>query len=417
MDTIEKNSKINTAFDVESVRRDFPILSRQVHGKPLTYLDNAATTQKPQVVIDSLVDFYTNTNSNIHRGVHFLSQQATNEYDKARKIIQDFINAEYFEEIVFTRGTTESINLVATSFGGSFFKEGDEVLITNMEHHANIVPWQILRDKTGIVLKVVPINDNGELVFEEYEKMISPRTKLVSVVYVSNSLGTVNPVRQIIEKAHEHEIPVLIDGAQSIQHLKTDVQELDCDFFAASGHKIYGPTGIGFLYAKKKYLEMMPPYQGGGDMIESVTFERTTFNEVPYKFEAGTQHIAGAIGLGEAIKYVDNLGLDNIAAYEAELLEYGAGLLNDIKGVRMIGTAKHKSSIMSFVTDGVHPHDIGTFLDMDGVAVRTGHHCTEPVMRRFKIPATTRASVSFYNTKEELERLAESLKNVIKMFT
>ncbi len=404
-------------FDVMAVREDFPILSRQVHGKPLVYLDNAATTQKPRRVIDRITDYYTNFNSNIHRGVHFLSQAATSQYDQAREIVRKFVNAARPEEIIFTRGATESVNLVAASWGRKHIGAGDEVLITHMEHHANIVPWQIVCQEKGARLIVAPIDDNGELIMDEFEKLITERTKLVSVVHISNSLGTINPVAKIIELAHAAGVPVLVDGAQSVQHTAIDVRELDCDFFVASGHKIYGPTGTGFLYAKKHILEDMPPYQSGGDMIASVSFEKTIFNELPFKFEAGTPNIGGAIALGEALAYVQDLGLDSIAAYEAELLDYGTQLLSSIDGLRMIGTASRKASILSFVLDNVHPHDIGTFLDMDGIAVRTGQHCTEPLMKRFGIPATTRASVSFYNTKEELDILAKSITEVIKMFS
>lgn len=404
-------------FDVNKIREDFPILSREIYGKPLVYLDNAATTQKPKQVIEKLVKYYSGYNSNIHRGVHYLSQKSTTEYDKARSIIQKFINAEYFEEIVFTRGATESVNLVASSWGRHNIGKGDEIVITHMEHHANIVPWQMLCREKDAVLKVIPINDAGELIVDELENLVTEKTKLISFVHISNSLGTVNPAKQIIDFAHSRNIPVLLDGAQSVQHTKIDVRELGCDFFVASGHKIYGPTGIGFLYGKKDILESMQPYQTGGDMISTVSFEKTTFNELPYKFEAGTPNIAGAIGLGEAIKYIENLGLGNIAAYEEELLSYGTSLLQSIDGLRIIGTAKNKSSILSFVLDNAHPHDVGTILDMDGIAIRTGQHCTEPVMHRFGIPATSRASISFYNTKEELDVLANSIINVIKTFS
>lgn len=405
------------AFDVIKIRQDFPILGRELYGKPLVYLDNAATTQKPLQVINKLREFYSDYNSNIHRGVHYLSQKSTTEYDKARILIKKFINAAHPEEVIFTRGATESVNLVAYSWGRKNVNEGDEILITHMEHHANIVPWQMLCEEKGAKLKVVPINDYGELMIDEFEKLLNEKTKLVSFVHISNSLGTINPAKQIIEMAHSWNVPVLLDAAQSVQHTNIDVQELDCDFLVASGHKIYGPTGIGFLYGKKYLLDSMPPYQTGGDMITSVSFEKTLFNEIPYKFEAGTPNIAGAIGLGEAIKYIGNIGLENIARYEAELLEYGTKLLQNIDGLRLIGTANHKASILSFVLENAHPHDIGTILDLDGVAVRTGQHCTEPVMKRFGIPATTRASISFYNTKEELDVLANSILNVIKTFS
>jgi len=416
------NSKIETpqlkniAFDVEKIRKDFPILSEKVHGKNLCYLDNAATTHKPKTVIDALSKYYETINSNVHRGVHTLSELATNAYEGSRETVKNFINASCEKEIIFTRGTTESINLVAQTFGRQNLNEGDEVLITGMEHHSNIVPWQMICEEKKVILKVVPINEDGELLFEEFEKLINEKTKIVSVVYISNSLGTINPVKKIIEKAHSLGVPVLLDGAQAVQHLNVDVQELDCDFFAFSGHKIYGPTGIGILYGKKEMLESMPPYQGGGDMISKVTFEKTTYNELPYKFEAGTPNIADAIGLGKAIDYIKNIGIEKIAAYEKELLDYATEKLSEIEGLRIIGRAKEKCSVISFVFEDIHPHDIGTFLDFDGVAVRTGHHCTQPVMERFNIPATTRASFAMYNTKEEVDVLANSLKKVLEVF-
>jgi cysteine desulfurase/selenocysteine lyase len=416
------NSKVETpqekklAFDLGKIRKDFPILSEKVHGKDLCYLDNAATTHKPKSVIDALSKYYETINSNVHRGVHTLSELATNSYEGSREIVENFINASSEKEIIFTRGTTESINLVAQTFGRQNLNEGDEVLITGMEHHSNIVPWQMICEEKKAKLKVVPINKEGELLFEEFEKLINEKTKIVSVVYVSNSLGTINPVKKIIEKAHSLGVPVLLDGAQAVQHLKVDVQELDCDFFAFSGHKIYGPTGIGILYGKKELFESMPPYQGGGDMISKVTFEKTTYNELPYKFEAGTPNIADAIGLGKAIDYIKGIGIDEIASYEKELLAYATEKLSEIDGLRIIGRAKDKCSVISFVFDDIHPHDIGTFLDFDGVAVRTGHHCTQPVMDRFNIPATTRASFAMYNTKEEVDVLANSLKKVLEVF-
>lgn len=411
IDIVEKK-----VFEVEKIRRDFPILSRLIHGKKLVYFDNAATTQKPNQVIETIQNYYTNLNSNIHRGVHYLSEAATKEYECARKIIQNFINAKHLEEIIYTRGTTESINLVASSFGYSNFKEGDEILISAMEHHSNIVPWQIICQRTGAKLKVIPINDNGEIILEEFDKLLNEKTKFVSIVHVSNSLGTINPVKYIIDKAHKFNIPVLVDAAQSIQHLKIDVQELDCDFLAFSGHKIYGPTGIGILYGKKKHLIEMPPYQGGGDMIMSVSFEKTIYNELPYKFEAGTPNIAGVIGLGVAIRYVNNIGIEIIENYEKELLDYATNLLSEMPELKIIGTAENKASVISFIINNAHPHDVGTILDRDGIAIRTGHHCTEPVMRRFNIPATSRASFSFYNTFEEIDVLAKSLKKVINLF-
>lgn len=406
----------SSTFEVEKIRKDFPILNTVIYGKPLVYLDNAASTQKPQVVIDSITKYYETLNSNIHRGVHYLSEAATAQYENSRKIVQKFINANHSEEIIWTRGTSESINLVASTFGRANLKEGDEVLISTMEHHSNIVPWQLICDEKKAKLRVVPISDDGEFIFDEFEKLLTERTKIVSVVHISNSLGTVNPVKKIIEAAHKYNIPVLLDGAQSIQHTHIDVQKLDCDFFAFSGHKIYGPTGIGILFGKKKYLEGMPPYQGGGDMIRSVTFEKTLFNDLPYKFEAGTPHIEGAICLGTALQYFQSLGLDNVAQYEKELLEYATDTVSEIEELQIIGRAKEKASVLSFVIDNIHPHDIGTMLDREGVAIRTGHHCTEPVMRRFNVPATSRASFAFYNTKYEIDTLVMAIKKVIQMF-
>jgi cysteine desulfurase/selenocysteine lyase len=396
---------------------DFPILSEKIRDKNLVYLDNAATTQKPKVVIDTIVNYYMKQNSNIHRGVHLLSQISTYEYEKVRKKIKKFLNASSEKEIIYTRGTTESINLVASSWGRHNLNAGDEIIISQMEHHSNIVPWQILAQEKQCKLKIIPINDKGEIIFEEFEKMFNDRTKLLSIVHVSNSLGTVNPVREMIQVAHSYGVPALVDGAQSIQHMPVDVIDLDCDFYAFSGHKLYGPTGIGVLYGKQEYLEKMPPYQGGGDMISSVKFEKTIFNELPYKFEAGTPNIEGVIGLGKAIDYVLSLGFHNIIEYEKELTQYGMEALSQVKGLKIIGEAENKSSVNSFVLENVHPHDIGTMLDMDGIAVRTGHHCTEPVMHRFKVPATTRASIAFYNTKEEIDVPVKSLEIVIKMFS
>jgi cysteine desulfurase/selenocysteine lyase len=410
---VEKKKELN----VEQIRKDFPILHRTVRDKPLIYFDNAATTQKPKQVIDAIFNYYTNLNSNIHRGVHYLSQAATTEYECARRIIKTFINAQYEEEIIYTRGATEAINLVAYSYGETFLKKGDEVLITHMEHHSNIVPWQIVCEKTGAKLKVVPINDDGELILEEFDKLLTENTKIVSVVHISNSLGTINPVEYIVKKAHDYGAIVLIDGSQSIQHLPIDVRQLDCDFFVFSGHKIYGPTGIGVLYGKRELLEAMPPYQGGGDMILSVTFEKTIYNVLPHKFEAGTPNIEGAIGLASAIRYVQNIGLDTIYEYESKLLSYATLRILEIPEVRIIGNAKNKASLISFVVENVHPHDIGTLLDRDGIAIRTGHHCTEPVMRRYGVPATSRASFAFYNTFEEIDVFVNSLKKVISKFT
>ncbi|MFA5832721.1 MAG: cysteine desulfurase [Bacteroidota bacterium] len=404
------------SFDVEKIRKDFPILSSMVHGNRLVYLDNAATTQKPNAVLDMQNVYYREQNANIHRGVHHLSEVATFEYEKARGKIKNFINAADNKEIIFTAGTTAGINLVASSFGKTFLNAGDEVIISAMEHHSNIVPWQLICEERGAKLRIIPMTDDGELILEEYEKMLSSKTKIVSVVYISNSLGTVNPIKQIIELARRNGSKVLIDGAQAVAHKKVDVQELDCDFFAFSGHKIFGPTGIGVLYGKASLLEQMKPYQGGGDMIRSVTFEKTTFNDLPYKFEAGTPNIVGGIGLGAAIDYVNIIGLDVIAEYEHSVLDYGTDVLKQVKGLRIIGTAKEKASVLSFVLEHAHPHDIGTILDREGIAIRTGHHCTQPVMQRFGIPATARASISIYNTREELDILARGIEKVREIF-
>jgi cysteine desulfurase / selenocysteine lyase len=406
----------NEQLDVNKIRKDFPILSMHVHGKKLCYLDNAATTQKPRSVIDSISDYYTSLNSNIHRGVHFLSEAATLEYENARTTIKKFLNAASEKEIIFTRGTTESINLVAYTFSKAFLKENDEVIISEMEHHSNIVPWQILAEENKFKIKVVPIDNNGELMIDEFEKLLSPAVKLVSIIYVSNSIGTVNPVKDIIEKAHKKNIPVLIDAAQAVNHFPVDVQYLDCDFLAFSGHKVYGPTGIGILYGKEEWLKKLPPFMGGGDMISKVTFMGTKYNDLPYKFEAGTPDIAGAIGLGKAIEYINGIGLNNIAAYEAGLLEYALLRLSSIEGVKIFGKPEHRSGVISFIMDDIHPHDIGTFLDFEGVAVRTGHHCTQPIMDKFNIPATSRASFAFYNTMEEIDVLYEAVKKVTEVF-
>ena len=404
-------------LDVARIREDFPILRQTVNGHPLVYLDNAATSQKPQVVIDALVNYYTTENSNVHRGVHTLSQEATEDYEGARSKVRRLLNAEKDEEIIFVRGTTEGINLVAHSFGRANIGPGDEVVISCLEHHSNIVPWQIICQERGARLRVVPINDAGELLLEEYEAMLGPRTKLVSMLHISNALGTINPVKQIIELAHSRGIPVLLDGAQAAPHMPVDVQDLGCDFYVFSGHKLYGPTGIGILYGKSSLLNDMPPFQGGGDMIKSVTIEKTLYNDLPYKFEAGTPNIAGAIGLGAAVDYITNIGLERIAAYENQLLEYGTDCLNTIDGLRLIGTAGNKAAILSFVMDQAHPHDIGTILDSQGIAIRTGHHCTQPLMDRFGIPATARASMSFYNTKDEVDVLVKGIDRVIEVFS
>ena len=398
-----------TQFDVERVRRDFPILGRDVRGRPLVYLDNAATTQKPRAVLDALTRHYTESNANIHRGVHYLSETATQAHEAARATMQRFFNAREAREVIFTRNATEGINLVAQTFGRTQVGEGDEIVITGMEHHSNIVPWQMLREQTGATLRVAPITDDGELEWDALERLVGSRTKLVAVVHLSNSLGTVNPVRRVVELAHAHGAAVLIDGAQAAYHFPVDVQALDCDFYVATGHKLYGPTGIGVLYGKAERLEAMPPYQGGGDMISSVTFEKTTYNALPYKFEAGTPHIAGAIGLAAAVDYLTGLGLDQVAAHERGLLAYGTEALHQVPGVRLIGTASEKASILSFVMEGVHPHDTGTVVDQEGVAIRTGHHCTQPVMDRFGIPATARASLAMYNTRDDIDALIRAL--------
>jgi len=416
MDSPKTQNNSPSSFDINRVRDDFPILKEQIHGKPLVYLDNAATSQKPQVVIDALNRYYSAENANIHRGVHYLSELATREYEEARVKIKRFLNAADTHEIIFTRGTTEGINLVAHSYGRKFIKEGDEIIISAMEHHSNIVPWQILCEQTGAKLRVIPINDEGELLVDEFAKMLSPRTKFVSIVHLSNALGTINPVKRVIELAHSQDVPVLLDGAQAAPHLNVDVRELDCDFYAFSGHKLCGPTGIGALYGKTELLNAMPPFQGGGDMIASVTFEKTTYNALPYKFEAGTPHIAGGIGLGVAIDYLTDIGLDKIAAYEHELLEYATEAIGAIKGVKLIGTASEKASVLSFTLDNIHPHDIGTILDQEGIAIRAGHHCAQPVMQRFGVPATARASFAFYNTKAEVDALVEGLNRVIEVF-
>jgi cysteine desulfurase/selenocysteine lyase len=404
------------AYDVEAIRRDFPILHQKVYGHDLVYLDNAATSQKPKSVIDAISHYYESGNANIHRGVHYLSEHATEEHEAARRTVQTFLNAADKREIIFVRSATEAINLVAQSYGRKHVKAGDEIVITAMEHHSNIVPWQMLCEEKEAILKVVPINDRGELILEELPKLLSSKTRLVAVTQVSNALGTINPLRKVVEIAHAHNVPVLVDGAQAVPHLKVDVQALDVDFYVFSGHKVYGPTGIGVLYGKRALLEAMPPYQGGGDMIRSVTFEKTLYNDLPYKFEAGTPNIGGAIGLGVAIDYVTQLGLDNIAAHEHELLVYGTEALLAIPGVKLIGTAKEKAAVISFLIDGIHPHDIGTILDREGIAIRTGHHCAQPVMQRYKIPATARASFALYNTREEVDALVEGIKKVKEVF-
>ena len=404
------------ALDVERVRADFPILERRVREHRLVYLDNAATTQKPRAVLDALARYYRDGNANIHRGVYTLSAEATAAYDAARVKVQRFLNARASREIVFTRNSTESINLVAHSFGRRHVGPGDEILITHMEHHSNIVPWQLLCEQVGAQLRVAPIDDSGTLQLDEFERLLGPRTKLVSVVHLSNSLGTVNPVREIAALAKRRGVPVLIDGSQAVYHMPVDVQALDCDFYVFTGHKLYGPTGIGVLWGREEWLERMPPYQGGGDMIRSVTFEKTTYADLPHKFEAGTPHVAGVIGLGAAVDYLTEIGFDAIAPHEADLLAYGTAALSEVRGLRLIGTAARKASILAFVMKGAHPHDVGTIVDTEGVAVRTGHHCTQPIMDRFGVPATARASVAMYNTRAEIDALVRALERVREMF-
>jgi cysteine desulfurase/selenocysteine lyase len=403
-------------WDVEQIRKDFPILQQEVHGRPLVYLDSAATSQKPQAVLDAVTAYYATENANVHRGVHLLSEKATASYEGARVRVQRFLNAEHSREIVFVRGTTEGINLVAQSYGRRAVGAGDEILISTLEHHSNIVPWQMLCEERNAVLRVIPIDDAGQVELEAYEKLLGDRTKLVAVAHVSNALGSILPVKRIIEMAHRRGVPVLLDGAQAVPHGRVDVRELDCDFYVFSGHKVFGPTGIGVLYGRAELLERMPPFQGGGDMIKAVTFEKTTYNDLPYKFEAGTPHIAGAIGLGAALDYLQDLGLDQVAAYEAELLAYGTEALAGIPGLRLIGTAREKASVLSFTVEGIHAHDVGTILDREGIAVRTGHHCAMPVMQRFGVPATTRASLALYNTREEIDALARALGRVHEIF-
>jgi cysteine desulfurase/selenocysteine lyase len=403
-------------FDVQRVRKDFPLLNVKVHGKPLVYLDNGATSQKPQAVIDALNRYYTEENSNIHRGVHYLSERATAAYEGAREKLRRFINAASLQEIIFVRGTTEAINLVTHSYGRAFLKEGDEVIISAMEHHSNIVPWQILCEQVGARLRLIPINHDGELVLDEYRRLLNEKTKFISVTHVSNALGTIVPIKEIVQLAHERGIPVLLDGAQAVPHFKVDVQDIGCDFYAFSGHKLFGPTGVGILYGRAQLLEAMPPYQGGGDMISLVTFEKTHYNVLPYKFEAGTPNIAGGIGFGAAIDYLNGLDWSEVTAHESDLLAYGTEALSSVPGLRIIGTAKEKAGVISFVFDHVHAHDIGTILDQEGVAVRAGHHCAMPVMQRFGVPATTRASFAFYNTREEIDIMVKALYRVLKVF-
>ena len=403
-------------YDIYKVREDFPILGREVYGKPLVYLDNGATTQKPRMVVDAMVDEYYSVNANVHRGVHFLSQQATELHEASRETVRRFINARSTNEVIFTRGTTESINLLASSFVEGMMKEGDEVIISTMEHHSNIVPWQLMAARRGIAIKVIPMNDRGELLLDEYEKLFSERTKLVSVTHVSNVLGTVNPVKRMIGTAHEHGVPVLVDGAQGVPHCIVDVQELDADFYAFSGHKVYGPTGVGVLYGKEEWLDRLPPYQGGGEMIQTVTFEKTTFNELPFKFEAGTPDYIATTALARALDYVTTLGMDNIATHEHNLTQYAMQRLKEIPNMRLIGEAEHKSSVVSFLVGDIHHFDMGTLLDRLGIAVRTGHHCAQPLMQRLGIEGTVRASFGLYNTREEVDILVAGVERVSRMF-
>ncbi len=412
MSTAKQRLAATREFDVEKVRQDFPALHQKIRGKPLAYLDNGASAQKPKIVIDTVSQLYAHDYSNVHRGVHALAERSTKAFEGTRKKVQHFINARSTREIIFVRGTTEAINLVAQSYARNNLQQGDEIIITHMEHHSNIVPWQLVCEQTGAVLRVVPITDTGELILEEYEKMLGPRTKLVAVVHVSNALGTINPVRQIIDLAHSHNVPVLLDSAQAVPHLKVDVQQLDCDFCAFSGHKMYGPSGIGVLYGKEALLNDMPPYHGGGEMIKYVTFEKTEYNELPHKFEAGTPNIAGTIGLGAAIDYLNGLDLTAIAAYEHDLLGYATNAASEVPGLRIIGTAPEKASILSFLLEGVHAHDIGTILDHEGIAIRAGHHCTMPLMQRFGVAATTRASFGLYNTRQEVDALIAGIHKV-----
>lgn len=405
-----------STLNIQAIRAGFPVLERMVNGHPLAYLDNAATSQKPRAVIDAITRYYEQTNSNVHRGVHTLSQEATGDYEGAREKVRRFINAADTREIVFTRGTTEAINLVAHSFGKPQIQPGDEIVISVMEHHSNIVPWQMLSEETGALLRIIHVTDDGELDLEDYARTLGPRTKLVALCHVSNALGTINPVHDMVALAHQQDIPVLLDGAQAVPHLTVDVQAIDCDFYAFSAHKMYGPTGIGVLYGRKRLLEAMRPYQGGGDMISSVTFEKTTYNDLPHKFEAGTPNIAGAIGLGAAVDYLENIGLEQVALHEADLLNYATEKLLEIPRLRIIGTSPHKAAVVSFVMDGIHPHDIGTIIDAEGIAIRTGHHCTQPAMDRFGVPATARASFGLYNTREEIDALVAALHKVIEVF-
>ena len=413
---LPRQAAVHEGFDVERVRADFPILQQKPYGRQLVYLDNAATSQKPKAVMDAILRYYEHENANIHRGVHYLSMRATEEYEAGRKSVQLFLNAARTSEIIFVRGTTEAINLVAQTYGRTNVGAGDEVLITAMEHHSNIVPWQLLCNEKGAKLRVAPINEEGELLLDEFERLLTPRTRIVAVGHVSNALGTINPVKQMIAMAHARNIPVLVDGAQAVPRMPVDVQDLNCDFYAFSGHKAYGPTGIGILYGKQALLEAMPPYQGGGEMISSVTFEKTLYNKVPHKFEAGTPDMSGAVGLHAAIDYLNDLGMENIAEHERELLSYATEKVSAIPGIRVVGTAKEKTGVLSFVMEGIHPHDIGTILDQEGIAIRTGHHCAQPLMDRYGIDATARASFGIYNTKQEVDALVRGIEKVREVF-
>ena len=413
---ISPRASLRSGLDVEAIRRDFPILARKVHGQPLVYLDNGATSQKPQTVIDAVSRYYAEENSNIHRGVHYLSERATAAYEEAREKIKRFINAPKTQEIIFVRGTTEAINLVAQSYGRAFLKAGDEIIVSAMEHHSNIVPWQMLCEQVGARLRVIPINHDGELVMEEYRRLLTEKTKFVAVTHVSNALGTIVPVKEVVALARERGVPVMLDGAQAAPHLRLDVQAIGCDFYAFSGHKLFGPTGVGVLFGRSELLDRMPPYQGGGDMISLVTFEKTHYNVLPYKFEAGTPHIAGGIGLGAAIDYLGGVNWEQVVSHEQDLLAYATDALSSIPGLKIIGTAKEKAGVISFVFDHVHAHDVGTILDREGIAVRAGHHCAMPVMQRFGVPATTRASFAFYNTRDEVDALKSAIHQVLRVF-
>ncbi len=415
--TNEQSRRSNTSVDFSEIRNDFPVLNQQVNGNPLVYLDNAASSQMPQSVIDRINAYHSKEHSNVHRGVHSLSQKATDAYEDARGKVRDFINAPSKKEVLYTSGTTEAINMVARGLTGTHFQEGDQIILSEMEHHANIVPWQLIREQAGIDIKVVPITDRGELDLDAYKELFNSKTALVGLTHVSNALGTINPVEELVEIAHRHNVPVLLDGAQAVPHESIDVQTIDCDFYAFSAHKMYGPTGIGILYGKEEWLDKMTPYKGGGEMIDKVTFEETTYDELPHKFEAGTPPIAAGIGLGAAVEYLQNIGMKKISAYESDLLDYGTKKLESIEGLRILGTAPNKASVLSFVFDDIHAHDIGTLLNEQGIAVRTGHHCAQPVMRKYDVPATSRASLALYNNRDDIDRLVEGIEKVKEIFT